>query len=231
MHSHTIEYVPNTTVKDVLKQTDSERRKGKWIAVILEYDLEIKPTKLIKGQGLEKLMAESNLHALDINLIVVMSDDEDGVSLIQVSEMFLKSPWYFDIVYVLLHLSPPPVMSRSKGRSLKLKFAKFYILNSALYWKNPGGVLLNCLVEDEGQQVMNDFHRGDCGGHLFWKTTTNKVLRAGYYWTTLFLDLYKTVMSFHECQVFQGKMKLLPLPMKLVEVNAPFQQWGLDFIG
>jgi len=167
LHSHTISYVPNATVKDVLMQTNPEGRRGKWIAAMLEYGLEIKPTKLIKGQGLAKLMAESNLHALDINIIAIMSEDEDGGSLIQVSEMFLKSPWYSDIVYVLQHLSPPPGISRSKDRSRKLKSAKFCILNSALYWKDPGGVLLNCLVEDEAQQVMNDFHRGDCGGHFF----------------------------------------------------------------
>eukprot|EP00253_Pinus_taeda_P030239 PITA_30239 len=95
--------------------TDPKGRIGKWIAAMLEYDLEIKPTKMIKGQGLEKLMAESNLHALDINLIVAMSEDEDDGSLIQVSEMFLQSPWYSDMVYVLQHLSPPPRMSRSKG--------------------------------------------------------------------------------------------------------------------
>ena len=71
--------------------------------------------------------------------------------------MFLKSPWYLDIVYVLQHLSPPPGMSRSKGRSLKLKSAKFCILKGALYWKDPGGVLLICLVEHEAQQVMNVF--------------------------------------------------------------------------
>lgn len=145
--------------------------------------------------------------------------------------MFLQSSWYSDIVYVLQHLSPPPGMSRSKGRSLKLKSTKFCILNSALFWKDPGGVLLNCLVEDEAQQVMHDFHKGDCVCHLFWKTTTNKVLRAGYYWPTLFSDLYKIVMSCHECQVFKVKRKLLPLPLKPVEVNAPFQKWGLDFIG
>jgi len=69
-------------------QTDLEGRSGKWIATMWEYDLEIKPTKLIKGQCLEKLMAKSNLHALDINLIVAMSEVEDGGSLIQVSEMF-----------------------------------------------------------------------------------------------------------------------------------------------
>lgn len=193
--------------------------------------MEIKPTKLIKGQGLVKMMAESNLHALDINLITAMSEDEDDDSLIQVSEMFLQAPWYSDIVYVLQHLSPPLGMSRSKGISLKLKSAKFCILNNAFYWKDPGGVLLNCLVEDEAQQVMRDFHKGDCGGHLFWKTTANKVLRAGFYWPSSFSDLYKIVMSCHECQVFQGKRKFLPLPLMLVEVNAPFQQWGLDFIG
>ena len=38
-------------------------------------------------------------------------------------------------------------------------------------------------------------------------------------------------MNCHECQIFQGKKKLLPLPLKPVSVNAPFQQWGLDFIG
>ena len=56
---------------------------------MLEYDLDIKPTKLIKGQGLARLMVESNLHALDINLITTMSEDEEESSLIQVFEMFL----------------------------------------------------------------------------------------------------------------------------------------------
>jgi hypothetical protein len=35
---------------------------------------EIKPTKLIKGQGLEKLMAESNFHALDINFLATVDE-------------------------------------------------------------------------------------------------------------------------------------------------------------
>ena len=77
LHSHTIAYVPNVAVKDVLMQNDLEGRRGKWIAAMLEYDLKIKPTKLIKGKGLEKLMAQSNLRALDINLIIAMSEEED----------------------------------------------------------------------------------------------------------------------------------------------------------
>jgi hypothetical protein len=58
-----------SSVKDILIQPDIDGRRGKWIAKILEFDLEIKPTKLIKGQGLAKLLAESNCKALGINFI------------------------------------------------------------------------------------------------------------------------------------------------------------------
>eukprot|EP00253_Pinus_taeda_P002732 PITA_02732 len=160
-----------------------------------------------------------------------MSDEDEEKPSVQVFEMFLSSPWYADILYVLQHLSSPPRMPRNRSRTLKLKAAKFCILDSVLFWKDPGGMLLNCLVEEEAKRVMEDFHRGYCGGHLFWKTTTNKILRVGYYWPSLFSDVYKAIKNCHECQIFQGKQKLQPLPLKPIEVSAPFQQWGLDFIG
>ena len=56
-HYHIIAYVPSIAIKDILTKSDPDGRKSKWIAVLLEYDLEIKPTKLIKGQGLAKMMA------------------------------------------------------------------------------------------------------------------------------------------------------------------------------
>ena len=73
-YSHIIAYVPNSVVKDILTQNGPNGKRGKWIATILEYDIEIKPTKLIKGQGLSKLMAEPNYHALDINFIAQVDD-------------------------------------------------------------------------------------------------------------------------------------------------------------
>eukprot|EP00253_Pinus_taeda_P034561 PITA_34561 len=233
-YEHTLAVVlmqKREAVKDILVHADPEGRSGKWIAALLEYDVEIKPTKLIKGQGLAKLMAQTNLQILDINLIAAMSDEDEENPSIQVFEMFLSSPWYADILYVLQHLSSPPGMPRNRSRTLKLKATKFCILDSTLFWKDPDGMLLNCLVEEEAQRVVEDFHRGDCGGHLFWKTMANKILRAGYYWPSLFLDVYKVVKNCHECQNFQGKQKLQPLLLKPIEVSAPFQQWGLDFIG
>eukprot|EP00253_Pinus_taeda_P009505 PITA_09505 len=158
----------NAVVKDILTQEGLEGKRGKWIANILEYDIEIKPTKLTKGQGLAKLMFETNFQALDTNEL----DNEKELVTPQISEAFLQSP---------------------------------------------------C--------VMKEFHAGDCGGHLYWKSTADKILRVGFYWPSLFADVKKFVVSCHKFQVFEGKRKLLPLPLKPISTKKPFEQWGLDFIG
>jgi hypothetical protein len=49
-------FIPYPAVKDVLSQQDCLGSRGKWVSQIQEYDLEIKPTKIIKGKGLAKMM-------------------------------------------------------------------------------------------------------------------------------------------------------------------------------
>jgi hypothetical protein len=67
LQSKILTYVPTSTIKGILTQHDIEGRRGKWIAKIQEYYVEIKPIKLVKGQGLAKLLAESNYIVLDLN--------------------------------------------------------------------------------------------------------------------------------------------------------------------
>ena len=63
--------------------------------------------KLIKGQGLAKLMAESNFHALDINFLDV-ADEQGEMATPNVREVFLNSLWYVDLIFVLQNLQAPP---------------------------------------------------------------------------------------------------------------------------
>ena len=64
LHSDVVAYVPSSVVKSILTQPDPEGRRVKWIAVLLEYDIKINPTKLIKGKGLAKIMTDSNCDSL-----------------------------------------------------------------------------------------------------------------------------------------------------------------------
>ena len=87
------------------------------------------------------------------------------------------------------------------------------------------------MLNDDAKNVMKEFHEGDCGGHICWKTIPNEILRDGYYWPTIFPDIHKMVTAYNKCKIFEGKRKLLPFPLKPISVESPFQQWGLDFIG
>ena len=107
-----------------------------------------------------------------------------------------------------------------------MKAMKYCILDNVLFFKYHGGILLNCLLKYEADKVMQEFHAGDCGGHLYWKTTVDKILRVVFYFPTLFVDVRNYVTSCHKCQIFEGEKKLLPLPLKPISVEMTFQQWG-----
>jgi len=124
LHSHIIAYVPNSVVKDILTQNSPYGKIGKWIVVILEYNIEIKPTKLIKGQGLARVMVESNFHYLDINFLASLDEQEEHATP-QVTEDFATSHWYAYMIFVLHHLQAPPSLAKTKSRFFKLKYMKF----------------------------------------------------------------------------------------------------------
>jgi hypothetical protein len=83
------------TVKDILAQQDRLHTRGKWVSRIQEYDMEIRPTKMIKGQSLAKMIDEGNEKALNIDCVDVITF---------VLEKLEHHSLYSDIVYYLRNL-------------------------------------------------------------------------------------------------------------------------------
>ena len=89
---------------------------------------------------------------------------------------------------------------------------------------------MRCIDPDVSKKVMFDMHSSVCGGHHYWRTTAYKILRASYFWPSLFTDVCAEVRTCEKYQKFKGKKHLTSFPLKPIVVSAPFQQWGLDFI-
>jgi len=125
-HSRIISYVPTSSVKYILVQLNNDGRRGQWLAKIQEFDLEVKPTKLVKGQGLEKLLVELNFIALGINhleshgYIPDIGELDDQTPTIHIKDKLSSSDWYHDIISYLLTLQCSSDMTPSKTRMLKL---------------------------------------------------------------------------------------------------------------
>ena len=78
--------------------------------------------------------------------------------------------------------------------------------------------------------MLNDFHEGACGGHFSRLSTAQNILRAGYFWPSIFKDCVDVVKRCHPCQVFACNMHLKPAPLHPIITASPFTKWGLDFM-
>ena len=76
----------------------------------MEYDVEIKPTKMVKGQGLAKLLVDSNCEALGLHLMAKLPIREElqaEQETEKIMEQYAESTWYADIVHFLFYLQSP----------------------------------------------------------------------------------------------------------------------------
>ena len=60
--------------------------------------------------------------------------------------------------------------------------------------------------------------------------TTQKILRAGYFWSSMFKYCIYAVQKGHNCKIFNRKMHAPPAPLHPIIFVDPFAKWGIDFI-
>ena len=100
-------------------------------------------------------MTQSNMDCLDINMNAEISEiSENEEELVQIDEKFLTSEWYKDVVFVLQHNKAPADLSKSKARFVKLKSLRYFVYDRNMFWKDVGGILLNCLLEEEAKNII-----------------------------------------------------------------------------
>ena len=60
--------------------------------------------------------------------------------------------------------------------------------------------------------------------------TAHNILRAGYFWPSIFKDCIVTVRKCHDFQIYHRKMCVPPIPLHPVIPIGPFAKWGIDFM-
>jgi hypothetical protein len=116
--------------------------------------VEIKRTKLVKEKGLAKPFIGSNCKILDLNalstniIIVEFEGDETQEPSLEVNSKFSQSDWYKETISYLQNFSCSPTWDKAKARFVKLKAVKYFILVENIFWKEPGGILLNFPTEE-----------------------------------------------------------------------------------
>lgn len=74
-------------------------------------------------------------------------------------------------------------------------------------------------------------HGEMAGGHFATVTTVQKILDAGHWWPTLLRDVHQFVLACDPCQRAGGPRAAMRHPLHPVIPLAPFEKWGIDYIG
>jgi hypothetical protein len=83
------------------------------------------------------------------------------------------------------------------------------------------------LTYDEAEKDLNECHSRACGGHMFGYATAQRILRAGYFWPSLFKDCITVIHKYHACQTYNNKIRSHPAPLYTVVFIGPFAKWGI----
>lgn len=196
-------------------------KRSNWVTALQEYNVEIKPKNIVKCQGFCKMLAGASL----IPEIPSAEIQMYKVSLNNVESL------YVDIRFYLKNGYAPPNLDHTKRRALRLKAKQYQLMNEVLFRINYDSILLRCLEKSKAEKVLQELHNGPAGRHYAGDTTAHKILRAGYYWPTLFKDSHSYVRKCQVCQTAAGRQKKSSLPLQPVNIEQPFDQWGLDIIG
>eukprot|EP00253_Pinus_taeda_P002923 PITA_02923 len=144
---------------------------------------------------------------LNVKYLQVFRDSKIVVKQVQTYEVRLNDTesLYADIIYYLKNGYAPAHLDHTKKRALRLKAKQYQLVNDVLFKKNYDSVLLRCLEKTESEKVLQELHNGPTGGHYAGDATTHKILRAGYYWPTLFKDSHSYVRKCQVCQTTAGR--------------------------
>eukprot|EP00253_Pinus_taeda_P017585 PITA_17585 len=192
---------------------------SKWIVILQEFDLEFEKSKSKKSLVFAELMR--------VNTETVAEDPIADESLFLISALDL---WYGDIITYVQTQSFQPDLSRSDRRKIRFQSQQFKIIGDTLYRLGADFIFRRCLTHKEAERVLNDCHSGACGGHMSRYATAQNILRAGYFWLSLFKDCITAVRKCHNCQIFDRKMRAPPAPLHPIIAVGPFAKRGIDFI-
>ena len=93
---------------------------------------------------------------------------------------------------------------KDKARKLRVRSARYVLLNEVLYKRVFSQPYLRYLAPDKANYVLREVHLGACGNHSGARSLIHKVVRAGYYWPTIQANTKAYVRICDQCQRFSN---------------------------
>ena len=177
-----------------------------------------------RADALAKLAFSDEATNQHIEVQYSLSHMEEEVSPIDVSNL-----WMTPITNYLEEETLPSDLVKAK--KLKVRSARFVLIQGVLYKRGFLLPYLCCLDKPEAEYAMREVHEGIYGNHSGARSLVHKLVRAGYYWPTIQKDAVSYTHACDKCQRFGNLIHSPPETLTPMTAPWPFAQWGLDIMG
>ena len=100
-----------------------------------------------------------------------------SINLPEVQQIKNEENWMTPIVSYLKDGKLPE--GKDEARKLRVRAARYVLMDEVLYKRGFSQPYLRCLVPDEVNYVLREVHEGACGNHSRARSLIHKVIRAG----------------------------------------------------
>ena len=152
-----------------------------------------------------------------------------SIDLPEVQQIGSEGNWMTPIIDYLKEGKLP--QGSDEARKLRIKSARYVLIDEVLYKRGFSQPYLRCLAPDEANYVLREVHEETCGNHSGARSLVHKVIRAGYYWPTIQADAKAYVKVYDQCQSFSNVPRQPSKYLTPVMASWPFAQWGVDILG
>ena len=89
--------------------------------------------------------------------------------------------------------------TKDERRKVRINNRHFAVIDNKLFRRGANGILRRCVSEAEVPDILTSCHDSACEGHFSGQLTGQKIMRAGYFWPTMFKDSLAYVRKCDAC--------------------------------
>ena len=216
-------FVDHMAIRYLVNKPELSGRLARWVLLLSEFDYTVhyKPGRMHRqADHLSRLSMEQSPDNIN--------DEFPDASLFAVKKV---PSWYAHIAEFLSTHQFPEGMDKNERRKIRVNSTHFVLISGKLYRKGIDGVLRRCVDYTEVPSILEACHDSACGGHFSGRLTAQKVLRAGYFWPTLFADAEAHTKNCDACQRYARNDLHMDLPLHPSLPLVPLEKWGIDYVG
>ena len=209
-----------------------EERMKKYLEKVLQSVKKFKEATFVQIPREENMDADALAKTASANQSMDEFDEIQYLPSIDIPDVLQvqnKESWMAPIISYLKDGTLPE--GKDEARKLRIRSARYILLNDILYKRGFSQPYLRCLSPEEANYMLREIHEGACGNHSGARSLIHKVVRAGYYWPTIQADAKAYVKVCDQCQRFSNVPRQLSEYLSPMMASWPFAQWGLDILG